>query len=85
MLLLMHVKCTNIHIVFLKYRIKMECLVYVYEFFITFQDLFSKYGRIVNLRIHSKQNASNRPHYGFLIFEEASTVQSLLHAEVRTA
>ncbi|XP_049780597.1 ras GTPase-activating protein-binding protein 1 isoform X1 [Schistocerca cancellata] len=43
------------------------------------KELFSAYGRIVNLRIHAKQNTGNRPNYGFIIYEEASSVQTLLN------
>lgn len=43
------------------------------------KELFSAFGRIVNLRIHAKQNTGNRPNYGFIIYEEASSVQTLLN------
>ncbi|XP_067010833.1 ras GTPase-activating protein-binding protein 2 [Anabrus simplex] len=47
------------------------------------RELFSEFGNIIDLRIHSKQNvkgvSGNRvPNYGFIIFENASTVQTVL-------
>ncbi|XP_069671882.1 ras GTPase-activating protein-binding protein 1 isoform X2 [Periplaneta americana] len=49
------------------------------------KDLFGKYGQIVDLRIHSKQNnkglPGNRvPNYGFIIFEDVNTVQHVLES-----
>jgi RNA recognition motif-containing protein len=51
------------------------------------QELFGKYGTIIDLRIHSKQNnkgaAGNRvPNYGFITFENADDVQKVLSMKV---
>ncbi|KAJ9578817.1 hypothetical protein L9F63_004967, partial [Diploptera punctata] len=49
------------------------------------KDLFGKFGTIIDLRIHSKSNSKgvpgNRvPNYGFIIFEDPSTVQHVLNS-----
>jgi hypothetical protein len=51
------------------------------------QELFGKYGVIIDLRIHSKPNnkgvQGNRvPNYGFSIFEDANVVQQVLSSRV---
>ena len=51
------------------------------------QDLFGKFGTIVDLRIHSKPNnkgvQGNRvPNYGFIIFDDPNVVQQVLNSRV---
>jgi hypothetical protein len=51
------------------------------------QELFGKFGTIIDLRIHSKPNnkgvQGNRvPNYGFIIFEDANVVQQVLSSRV---
>ena len=51
------------------------------------QELFGKFGTIIDLRIHSKPNnkgvQGNRvPNYGFIIFEDANVVQQVLNSRV---
>jgi hypothetical protein len=53
------------------------------------QELFGRYGTIVDLRIHSKQNnkgapGSRVPNYGFITFENADIVQKVLSMRVST-
>jgi hypothetical protein len=49
--------------------------------------LFGKFGTIIDLRIHSKQNnkgtpGNKVPNYGFVIFEDANVVQKVLNSKV---
>lgn len=54
-----------------------------------FQEIFSKFGNIVDLRIHSKTNTSTKgppgnrvPNYGFITFEHPQSVQDVLNNKV---
>jgi hypothetical protein len=56
-------------------------------FFGLLQELFGKFGTIIDLRIHSKQSnkglpGSRVPNYGFIIFEDANVVQKVLSGGV---
>nr|CAD7264013.1 unnamed protein product [Timema shepardi] len=51
------------------------------------KQLFSKFGAVIDLRIHSKtnnkgMNGNRVPNYGFITFEEPSTVQAVLSSRV---
>jgi RNA recognition motif-containing protein len=51
------------------------------------QELFGRYGTIIDLRIHSKQNnkgapGSRVPNYGFITFENPDIVQKVLSMRV---
>lgn len=51
------------------------------------RDIFSKFGRVVDLRIHTKSTAKNSssrplPNYGFITFEDQQSVQNCLNATV---
>lgn len=51
------------------------------------RDIFSKFGRVVDLRIHTKsaqKNPSSRPlpNYGFITFDDQQSVQNCLNAMV---
>jgi RNA recognition motif-containing protein len=50
------------------------------------REIFSKFGRIAELRIHSKSqknhSAGSLPNYGFITFEDQQAVQNCLNARV---
>lgn len=51
------------------------------------REIFAKFGRVVDLRIHTKSTAKNPssrplPNYGFITFEDQQSVQNCLNAMV---
>ncbi len=49
------------------------------------REIFSKFGRIIDLRIHTKsqqKSARQLPNYGFITFEDQQAVQNCLNARV---
>jgi RNA recognition motif-containing protein len=51
------------------------------------REIFSKFGRIIDLRIHTKSQQKNPsarplPNYGFITFDDQQSVQNCLNATV---